>query len=162
MKRSQVTLLVGVFLAAGLLVGSTAATGSTAAKQRTSIELKQAPFNVRGPFTVYPRGPGRVKFDTGTWTGSSPGPGSRGTRDGQDFEIVRGTDVLEGKRGTLTIRQSGRIYSAGHSTEAGLGTWSLIKGTGSYAGLKGGGRWAWALDEKENGYLRYDGFLAPR
>jgi hypothetical protein len=62
--------------------------------------------------------------------------------DGQHYSIVTETDTLTGKNGTLVIRAVGPSYQMGIGAyEVWNGTWSIVSGTGDYAGLKGGGRY---------------------
>jgi hypothetical protein len=61
---------------------------------------------------------------------------------GQQYAMIKETDTLQGKNGTLVIRALGTTYALGIGTsEVWEGTWSIVSGTGDYTGLAGGGRW---------------------
>ena len=72
------------------------------------------------------------------------------TAVGQSFRSAQRTETLKGKSWTLIIRSAGRQFPAGLPESFGLGpvwefdevwtgTWSIVSGTGRYAGLEGGG-----------------------
>ena len=92
------------------------------------------------------------------------GPSGR-TPQGLGFETVRGTNTFKGKAGSLVMRFRGRSFPvprvAQTSGEVWTGTWSLVRGTGKYAGWKGGGAYA-AVSEIHTEQLAatYAGFLA--
>ena len=53
---------------------------------------------------------------------------------------VKRTETLKGKHGTLVIRSVlSRFEVAEEDDWVSTGTWSIVKGTGRYAGLSGGG-----------------------
>lgn len=62
------------------------------------------------------------------------------TPAGFSFSPVRRTETFKGKHGTLVIRSAGRQFSVVKEDDSvWTGTWSIVSGTGSYAGLEGGG-----------------------
>lgn len=64
------------------------------------------------------------------------------TPDGWEFNNVRRTTTLTGKQGTLEIAWQGRAYEMGYGeSDVREGTWSIVKGTGNYTGIHGGGTW---------------------
>lgn len=71
----------------------------------------------------------------------------RRTAAGQTFRPVQRTETFRGKSGTLVIRSAGRQFPVqvvnpndpDGDSEVWTGTWSIVSGTGRYAGLKGGG-----------------------
>jgi hypothetical protein len=68
---------------------------------------------------------------------------SRATRrcaDGTSRLRLAGTELLEGARGTLTLRWSGIRHKCGGPLGAVTGIWSVAGGTGIYAGNSGRGR----------------------
>ena len=107
----------------------------------------------------------KFKFSTGSLTKTSYG---------QSFQPVRHTGTAKGKHGTLAVRTTGRQFPV--LTRLGLGfsginnfvlsgTWSIVGGTGRYAGLKGGGAFVATMlhtttgpDEFDFSY-RYEGFV---
>ena len=49
-----------------------------------------------------------------------------------------GTSTFKGKRGTLVLRTTGKTNFM-EPDEVWIGTWRIVRGTGTYAGLKGTG-----------------------
>ena len=68
------------------------------------------------------------------------------TPQGLAFETVRGTNTFKGKAGSLVMRFRGRSFPVPRvgqlDEEVWTGTWSLVRGTGKYAGSKGSGAYA--------------------
>ena len=155
-------LIVLPTLASGLVLLTSVATAHpSAAKQRVEITT----FGVATTASVQkfefgPLSPGRLKPDLGT---SSSVMASRRivTRDGQPAEIVTWITRQEGRRGSFVVRARIEHIDAGKGFHIGTGTWTFVRGTGDYAGLKGGGRVANAWIEFGPHGLseRWDGFL---
>ena len=61
------------------------------------------------------------------------------TRDGGRVGISTWVTTLEGKRGTLVIRERMEGVEAGNGYHAAIGTWKVVRGTGQYAQVTGGG-----------------------
>ena len=61
-------------------------------------------------------------------------------RGGQRVEIYDDVLTLKGKLGTLEIRDRAQYVDAGNGYHVGTSTWSVVRGTGQYAGVTGGGR----------------------
>jgi hypothetical protein len=86
-------------------------------------------------------------------------------RDGQEISIHSGTWTFTGKRGTLVIRERNEWVDTGSDLNGdglgdgvAFGTWKVVRGTGQYAGIAGGGRSGHAgLGQKWN--ARYEGLL---
>jgi hypothetical protein len=148
--------VVLVALAAAVTLTSVAAAGPDAAKQRVAINLKGMP---NGEFGLTPLQAGTVKLDSGTASdvGSAP---ELVMRQGQSVQIYRNTFTLEGKRGSLTIRERNDWVDTGDAF-VGIGTWKVVRGTGQYAQIKGGGRSAHVGHNRGTGawYVRLEGFL---
>ena len=95
------------------------------------------------------------------------------TGAGLTFRPGERTDTFRGKYGTLVIHSIGRRFLVGvvnpkdphGEDEVWMGTWSIVSGTGRYAGLKGGGEVAGIIEYAGHGtpssyYLhRYEGFV---
>ena len=94
------------------------------------------------------------------------------TGAGQLFRPGERTETFSGKYGTLVVHTVGRQFPVGvenrkdpqGDSEVWLGTWSIVRGTGRYAGLKGGGGVA-GIIEISSGigisldyFHRYEGF----
>jgi hypothetical protein len=149
-------------LAAALALATTAAAGPTATKQRIAINASV----IGQEFILVPLQPGTLKRDSGTTTGNwRSAPGRDIVRNGQTVGIYTNTWTLGGKRGTLTIRERTEWVSAGadgngdrEEDYVAIGTWNLVRGTGAYAGLTGGGGSGHAgLGNPWN--ARFEGFL---
>jgi len=145
-----------VALAAAVTLTSVAAAGPEAAKQRVAITMKDLPD---GTFVLDPLQPGALKRDSGTTSVAFKGP-EVVMRQGQRVEIWRNTFTLEGKLGSLTIRERVEWVDAGDPF-IGFGTWKVVRGTGEYAQIAGGGRTATAGLDRAQGdwYVREEGFL---
>lgn len=139
--KARHAVLVG--LAAAVTLTSTAAAGPDAAKQRVAIMTKGA-ANASGPatFVLAPLQAGALKRDSGSTRveGSLP-PERVVMRDGQRVAIYDPiVEKLEGKRGTLVLRSRIEYVDAGNGYHVGTGTWKVVRGTGQYARMTGGGR----------------------
>jgi hypothetical protein len=74
------------------------------------------------------------------------------TRQGQEISIYDMTFTYNGKLGTLTIRERSEWVDVSNENARGVdyrpavavGTWKVVRGTGQYAGIAGGGRSAHA------------------
>ena len=49
-------------------------------------------------------------------------------------------ETFKGKRGSLVIRSRIEYVDAGNRYHVGTGTWKVVRGTGQYARINGGGR----------------------
>jgi hypothetical protein len=159
--RARVIVLVA--LAAAVTVASVAAAGGSAQRQRVAIELKILPEQT---FTLNVLYTGPLLGDLGKITTVSRVLTMRPRnvmRDGQAVSIFYPTIwTFAGKRGTLTIRERSEWVSVGNGDDrVAFGTWSVVRGTGQYAGVSGGGRSGHA-GLGEPWYARYEGFLTQR
>jgi hypothetical protein len=141
MKASYAALIA---LAAALALASVAAAGPSAGKQRVAIASKLYP---EGTFVFTPVTAGRLKPDSGT------------------ARFDAGTFYLKGKRGTLTIRElreqwvdCGTKPNGGVVPAVDIGPWTVVRGTGQYRGVTGGGKSAQA-GLGNPWYARQEGFL---
>jgi hypothetical protein len=126
---------VGVAVA----LSSVAAAGPDAARQRVAITMRALPT---GTFVITPLRSGRLKADSGEVRHSVANYVPRVVvRQGQRVEVYKPVIwVLEGKRGTLSIREPANEWMDAGAAEIGVGTWTVVHGTGQYGGLAGGGR----------------------
>lgn len=152
-----------LFFAAAVVVTSVAAAGPAATKQRLVIDVKILP---RSTFVLTPLGGGTLERDSGTVSGNWRSLAGRNvTRNGQKVTIYNVLWTLEGKRGTLTIRERNEWVDTGSDANrdgsddvVALGAWKVVRGTGEYAGLTGsGGSGHAGLGSVWN--ARYEGFL---
>jgi hypothetical protein len=140
--RVRYALLVA--LVAALVLTTVAAARPDAAKQRVAISAKDL---ANGTFVLEPLQAGTLKGDSGTalivWNDPHVV-----MRDGQEVQIYRSTWTFEGERGSLTIRERAEWVTVSNRNApgedfapgVGIGTWKVVRGTGDYAGITGGGR----------------------
>jgi hypothetical protein len=96
----------------------------------------------------------------------SYGPYSKAfiTREGLPVEVNELDVVLEGKRGRLFLHHRIEWFDAGNRYGIGLFSWRILRGTGAYAGLRGGGRGSTTWLPSASGPVsgRWEGFVYPR
>jgi hypothetical protein len=83
-------------------------------------------------------------------------------RAGQRVSIYDGPATLEGKRGSFTIRYRSEYVEAGNGYHPGTGTWKVVRGTGQYALITGGGRSGHVWLESGPWCSQMEGFLTTR
>lgn len=151
-------------LAAAVTLTAAAAAGPDVAKQRVTLNAKILPG---GTFVLTPAQSGAMKPDSGTVSGNWQGIPERSVmRDGQTVSIYDAALwTLTGKRGTLTIREHSEWVDVGSDVNGdafpdgvGVGTWKVVRGTGQYAKLAGGGR-SGHMGLGRTWVARYEGFL---
>jgi hypothetical protein len=147
---------VAALAATAATLAAVASAAPVAAKQRVSIQITGA-----GTFALTALTPGAVKSDTGAatfccWTQRYI------TRDGQSIEIDNPQMTLTGKRGTIVARNQIGWIDVPDGWGVFTGTWKVIRGTGAYAGLAGGGRGAGVALANNNTKATYEGFLSPK
>jgi hypothetical protein len=148
-----------VLAAAAVTLTSVAAAGPDAAKQRVAITMKGLP---NGGFVLAPQQAGALGRDSGTAHIAYGNPRVV-MREGQRVEIYRPTFTFEGKRGSLTIRERNEWVDTGNAVVA-TGIWKVVRGTGEYAQITGGGRSAHVGHSRGQGpwFARQEGFLSLR
>jgi hypothetical protein len=131
------------------LLAATGAAGSTATK-------------------LLPLTSGALERDSGSIAGNwRSAPGKDVLRNGQKVGIYTNTWTLAGKHGTLVIRERIERVSTGADGNGdgmedavALGTWRVLRGTGAYAEVTGGGGSGHAgLGIRWN--ARFEGLIAP-
>ena len=144
MKAPYAALIALVALAAAVTLVAVAAATPGAVKQRVAIASKLYP---EGTFVFTPVTAGPLKRDSGT------------------VGFDAGTFTFKGKRGTLTIRESREAWvNCGNEEHNGvipavnIGPWKVVRGTGQYKGVTGGGESAQA-GLGNPWYARQQGFL---
>jgi hypothetical protein len=150
--------LSSVAFVAALSLASAAGAGPEAAKQRVAINMKMPP---QSTFVLIPLQAGALKRDSGTITNNSPNaPCRKVIRDGQEANVCNGGRwTLTGKQGTLTIRTPAEWVDPGSGgCGVAFGTWNVLRGTGEYTGITGGGRSAYDA-HCEKWYARHEGLL---
>jgi hypothetical protein len=151
--------IIVVALAGIVLLTSVATAHPSRAKQRVAITAKGTAHNSStGTFVFEPLGAGAVKYDSGRESSVIAGRRSV-TREGQSAEIVTWVTTCEGKRGSLVFRARIEHVDAGNGYQVGTGTWDVVRGTGAYAGITGGGRVANVANPARPWTERREGFL---
>ena len=147
---------VAITLAAVALTAGASA-GATSAKQRVAISgVGYAGFKL-APLTA-----GAVKADRGgatfcCWTVRDV------VRDGQAVEVTNGPLMtLVGKHGTLEAKNRMEWLVVPDGYQLFTGTWKIVRGTGAYAGLAGGGRVAGITVPGGETKWRREGVIGPR
>ena len=158
MKATQAIL---VALVAAIILTSVAAAGPEAAKQRVVITSRASRTTKVSPFALTPLQAGALKVDSGT---QIPGSYSGRTvmRDGQRVEIYVSVGTYKGKLGSLVIRHRTEYVDGGNGYHVGIGTWKVVRGTGQYAQISGGGRSGTVWLDRGPWSFRSEGFLTVR
>jgi hypothetical protein len=148
-------------LAAAVTLTSVAAAGPDAAKQRVAITVTM----MSGKAVLEPLQKGALVRSAGTFAGNGSPTHRTVMRDGQEIDIYTGRWKFTGKRGSLVFRERNEWVDLGQDlnrdgSEDGIavGTWTVVRGTGTYAGITGGGRSA-HLGQGRVWVMRYEGFL---
>jgi len=133
--RTKLTAIAAL-VALAVTLTAVASAGSAKTKQRVEIQEKGD-----GSFALAPLGSGPVKPDTGTitfccWTQRTI------RRHGESIDINNPRMTLTGKLGTLVARNRVGFIEVPDGLSVFTGSWKVIRGTGAYAGLAGGGRGA--------------------
>ena len=146
---------VFVVLAAAMLT-SVASAGDDATKQRVEINMKIFPKKM---FVLTPLQAGALERDSGTQSCNGEPDKGEVLRDGQEiFPWTCRAWVFNGKRGKLVLRSQFGWIEAGGPYNIATGTWKVVRGTGQYAGVTGGGRSA-QVGSPSGWFARYQGYL---
>jgi hypothetical protein len=145
-------------LVAAVPVTSAAAAGQGAMKQRVAITMQAAKPTPVSPFVLTPLQAGPLKRDSGMQTGALP-TGHDVMRNGQTVSIYDGITTLKGTRGTLVIFYRSEYVDAGNGYQVGRGRWKIVRGTGQYASVTGGGRSGDVSLDRGPWSSRQEGFL---
>jgi hypothetical protein len=155
--KARVVALVA--LVAAVTLTSVAAAGPDAAKQRVVITSQASQTTQVSPFVLTPLQAGALKRDSGTQTAGSSS-GRTVMREGQRVEIYDSVGTLKGKLGSLVIRYRTEYVDGGSGYHVGTGTWKVVRGTGQYAQITGGGRSGTVVLDRGPWSSRVEGFLA--
>jgi hypothetical protein len=112
------------------------------------------------PFVLTPLEAGALKRDSGMEIAALPA-GREVMRAGQKVTIYDDIATEKGKRGSLVIRLRTEYVDAGNGYHVGTGTWKVVRGTGQYAGITGGGRTGTVTLDRGPWSSRAEGFLTP-
>jgi hypothetical protein len=83
-------------------------------------------------------------------------------RDGQAIDVNDPLMTLTGKRGTLVARNRIEWVDIPDGWATMTGAWRVIRATGVYAELSGGGRGAGVALPNGNGKTQFEGWLGPK
>jgi hypothetical protein len=155
--------LVAALVALAVVLQSGAAPGPDAAKadpvkQRVAFTTQAAKTTHASPFVLTPLEAGALKRDSGTLTAGLP-PARVVMRGGQRVEVYDDVVTLKGKLGTLEIRDRAQYVDAGNGYDVGTSTWTVLRGTGQYAGVTGGGRSGNVVLDRGSWSGRAEGYL---
>lgn len=153
----KLTAVAALALAA-VTLAAVAAAAPVGAKQRVSIQVTGG---ADGRFALTSLTAGAVKSDTGIanfccWTQRLT------TRDGQSIVINNPRMTLTGKHGTIVARNQVGWIDIPSGWAVFTGTWKVVRGTGAYAGLAGGGRAAGVMLANSDTRATFDGFLSSK
>ena len=151
--RTKLTVTAALAVLA-VSLAAVAAAAPVAAKQRVAIQEN-------GSFVLTPQTPGAIKRDTGTasfccWTERHI------TRDGQGIDINDPRWTFTGKLGTIEGRNQIGFVDLPDGWAVFTGTWKVIRATGAYAGLSGGGRIAGVSLANGNTKAQFEGFVSSK
>jgi hypothetical protein len=160
-ESMKARLLALVALAAAATVTSVAAAGPNPAKQRVAITTQAAKTTSVSPFVLTPLQTGPIKPDSGKLIASDASSSNRVVmREGQEVSISTAVGTFKGKLGNLVTRFHSEWVEAGNGYHVTFDTWKVVRGTGQYAGVTGGGRGGgvW-LESNDHWSTRSEGFL---
>jgi hypothetical protein len=160
MKVQQAML---VALVAAVAVTTVAAADSDAAKQRVAITTQANRTTTVSKAVLTPLQAGALESDSGSLVGESQPSHKVVMRDGQIVEIYGSVASFKGKRGRIVMRIRQEYIEAGNGYHPATGTWKVVRGTGDYEGVTGGGRFGhvW-LEWNDHWSSRLEGFLTVR
>jgi hypothetical protein len=150
---------IGALAAIAATLAAVGAAAPGAAKQGIEIQLTDK-GDVDG-FVLTPLGSGAIRADSGTaswccWTTTFV------TRNGQQIKVNNPQLTLTGRRGTLVARNRIEWFEFTDGLAVTTSTWKVIRGTGDYAGLSGGGLGAGFSLPNGTGRTQFEGFLSAR
>jgi hypothetical protein len=151
-----------VALVAAVTLTSVAAAGPDAAKQRVAFTTQAAETTTVSPFVLTPLQTGALKPDSGKLVAGSDNA-REVMREGQSVSIHDGVATFKGKLGSLVIRNRSEWVEAGNGYHVATDTWKVVRGTGQYAGVTGGGRGGSVWFERTDHWSSHsEGFLTVR
>ena len=140
-QRNLSVLALTALAVAAMILPSAVSAGSVATGQRIMLVQKHRFGSPNGTFVLYALTEGPLQLDSGTYMlGAVEKPHI--LRKGQSIAVYKAIETLTGKQGTFAIRWRAELVGAGEGSIVGTGSWSLIRGTGAYAGASGSGRFA--------------------
>jgi hypothetical protein len=139
---------LALLAAAAFLPAGGAATRSVTAAVKNLTITASGPLSgfggkTAGAFEL--QGASGAETDIGKLAFTLPGfTAPRKTPEGMTYTPLRIAITLTGRHGTIVIRTDSRLFDLVKVDDSiATGTWSVVSGTGRYAGLKGGGAMLW-------------------
>jgi hypothetical protein len=155
-NAALVVLLVALTVVSGA-DGTARTSKPTASKQRVMITSKAGVDR----FTLVWLRPGAAITDSGSVDYCCYGARHL-VRDGQSVLVNEPRETFAGKRGTLVLRVRIEWLDAGNAYTVGVSTWKVLRGTGAYEGVTGGGRGAASWLPRGPVSFHADGFLISK
>jgi hypothetical protein len=151
---------IALFGATAVVLAALAIAGPATAKGRATKQQVEIQKNSDGSFALMPLTPGSIKRDTGSsafccWTEKHV------TLDGQMIDINDPQMTLKGTRGTLVVRNRIGFVDVPDGWAVFTGTWKIVRGTGDYAGVSGGGRGGGVMLAGGTSKSTFEGYLTP-
>jgi hypothetical protein len=137
---------------------SAAAGGPDAARQRVALTTQAKTTTSVSTAVLAPLQSGALALDSGNLIAPIPREKSV-LRDGQAVSIYDGVATFKGKRGTIVLRFHDEYADGGNGYHPGFGTWKVVRGTGRYSGVTGGGRSANVWLESGPWSSRLEGYI---
>ena len=153
--------LLAVAFAATLVAGGTALAGSgsnAVRKQRIAIDMVINTGNDTGTFTLSPLTPGSLEADKGTV--AIPGVGfGTALRNGMKVMNFAMGQNLKGRHGAFGLPVRFDENEMQNGVDVQVGTWKIVKGTGAYSGVSGGGRYVAVQLSNGRRLVRQEGWV---
>jgi hypothetical protein len=152
-------LVLVAIAVASMVIPSSVSASPAASHQRVMLQMKHGFGSPTGRFVFYALTEGSLELDSGRYTYAAVEKPPL-TRKGQGIAVYVAAAVLSGKRGTFTLRWRGEFVGAGGGNTIGTGTWSIVRGTGAYVGVTGGGRLGCVVfTQRSDTTMQLEGFL---
>ena len=144
MKVTRIFVSAAVLTAVGLTAFLPTGGAATGAAQNLTITATGVLTSGVGPAkgTFELQGANGAETDLGkmSFPQTSVPPLAKKSPEGLTYVPLNVTVTFTGKHGTLVVRMSARQFDVVRVDDSIMtGTWSVVRGTGRYAGLKGGG-----------------------
>ena len=145
-----------VALVAAVTLTAVAAAHPEAKKQRIAFTTQASHTTTVSPFVLTPLEAGAIKADSGKMIASSVSADREVIREGQSVSIMSAPATLKGKLGTLVVRFRSEWVDAGNGYSVAIDSWKVVRGTGQYAGVTGGGRGASVWSSRTDDWTSHD------
>lgn len=142
------------------LAGATAYAWSgqaTVQRQRVAINMILNK-NDTGSFTLYALTPGPLEADTGAVRIPGFGMGTV-IRNGMKVLNFEMGQILKGRLGTFGLPVRFDEVEMQNGVRVHMGTWKIVKGTGAYSQIKGGGRYVAVRMSNGRRLVRQEGWV---